>query len=221
MMLPLRAAKLVAPPTLGGAPSISITTCNINSFIKNSDAPAKVLGSTITQCVFFQETKIDNQDHFRSIRRHLTNHVGYKQYQLFVNDHRTSVHTTLQHRSKGVATFFHSSMPGFNDLKPLWSLRVPDRYLVVQTRWNNQSVYFHDEYAPVEDNLRAPFFESQPREFEVDSIHIVGGDFVLPFDIALDATTLHPGHNAGKVECFEWLSALRARVGATDWTTSS
>ena len=70
-------------------------------------------------------------------------------------------------------------------------------------------MYFHNVYAPVEDNLRADFFSSLPRDFGDDSIHIIGGDFNFPMDTSLDATTLHNGHNAGKAECCAWLGALR------------
>ncbi|ETV75049.1 hypothetical protein H257_10648 [Aphanomyces astaci] len=119
------------------------------------------------------------------------------------------MHGPHPHRSKGVATFFHSSMPGFASLKALWSLRVPDRYLVVRTEWDSTPVYFHNVYAPVESADRAGFFASLPRDFEPTSRHFVGGDFNLPMDAALDTTAFHPNHHVGKDECCEWLSALR------------
>ena len=70
---------------------IAFTTCNLNGFKDRDDTPAVALGQDLHQCVFFQETKINNRDHFRTIRRHVTNHVGYKQYNLFINVARTSV----------------------------------------------------------------------------------------------------------------------------------
>ncbi|KAG9415922.1 hypothetical protein AC1031_000307 [Aphanomyces cochlioides] len=199
---------LVAKPVTGsnlvaGAPSITITTCNLNGFNDKDDTPAATLGKLLHQCVFFQETKIKNKDHFHTIRRHITNHIGHKKYRLFVNDHRTSTHGSTNHRSKGVATFFHESMPGFANLKPLWDKLVQDRYLVIHTTWNSTPVYFHNVYAPVEDDQRAAFFESLPVDFGDDDtgIHIVGGDFNLPMITSLDATTPPSNYNAGKAEC--------------------
>src|SRR4051812_9252141 len=96
---------VTASPPLGGATSVTITTCNLNGFKDKDDTPAATLGKRIQQCVFFQETKFNNQDHLRTIRHHITNHVGYKKYRLFTNDHRTSARDSSNHRSKGVATF--------------------------------------------------------------------------------------------------------------------
>jgi hypothetical protein len=159
--------------------------------------------------VFFQETKINNRDHFRTIRHHVTNHVGYKQYQLFITDERTSVDSSTATRRLGVATFFHRSMPGFDKLKVLWAKRVVGRYLVVRTEWEDTPVYFHNVYAPVEDDDRAAFFGELPRDFEDGSMHIVGGDFNLPMDAALDAMKFTARSHYGKAECIEWLAALR------------
>jgi len=161
------------------------------------------------QCMFFQETKFNNQDHFRTTRRHFTNHVGYKQYQLFVSDKRTTLHSSRANRRKGVAIFFHASMPGFADLKVMWALRVVGRYLVVRTTWGTTPVYFHNVYAPVKDHKRAAFFAGLPREFEADSMHVIGGDFNFPMDASLDASTYLATNNLGKPECLEWLAALR------------
>jgi len=167
------------------------------------------LGQDIQQCVFFQETKINNQDHLRTIRRHITNHVGYKKYKLFITDARTTLHTSITNRRKGVATFFHCTMPGYDKLTVLWALRVEDRYLVVRTEWEDTPVYFHNVYAPVEDDKRADFFSGLPRDFEDGSMHIVGGDFNIPMHATLDALKHIPSNNLGKAECLEWLAALR------------
>jgi len=117
----------------------------------------------------------------------------------------------VAHRSKGVATFFHETMPGFSELTPLWDKRIPDRYLVVTTLWGTTRVFFHNVYAPVEDALRADFFSSLPTEFEDgnEGVHIVGGDFNLPMNAALDSTLHVPANNMGKPECLAWLAALR------------
>ncbi|ETW06270.1 hypothetical protein H310_02564 [Aphanomyces invadans] len=90
----------------------------------------------------------------------------------------------------GVATFFHSPMPGFTTLRPLWAHRVPDRYVVVRAEWDNAPIYFHNVYAPVEAELRAAFFATLPRDFESNSRHIVGGDLNFPMDATLDTTSM-------------------------------
>jgi len=168
--------------------------------------------------VFFQETKINNRDHFRTIRRHVTNHVGYKQYNLFINDARTLVDASTATRRLGVATFFHRSMPGYDKLKVLWAKRVVGRYLVVRTEWDDTPVYFHNVYAPVEDDERAAFFRDLPRDFEDGAMHIVGGDFNLPMDVSLDALTYTVRSHYGKAECIEWLAALRV---VDPWRTAN
>ncbi|RHY20733.1 hypothetical protein DYB32_009968, partial [Aphanomyces invadans] len=174
---------VVSPnPSLGAATRVAITTCNLNGFKDRDDTPAVALAQDLHQCVFFQETKINNADHFRAIRRHITNNVGYKQYKLFITDERTTLHTSIANRRKGVATFFHRSMPGFDKLTVLWAKR---------------------------DDKRADFFSSLPRDFEDGSIHIVGGDFNIPMHASLDAIHHIPSNNLGKAECFEWLAALR------------
>ncbi|RLO09757.1 hypothetical protein DYB28_015819, partial [Aphanomyces astaci] len=162
-----------------------------------------------TQCVLFQETKFNNNKHLDTFKFHLSNEVGADAYKLFTNDHRTLRSDTLNHRSCGVASYFHSSMPGFEDLQHIIQLDIPDRYLVVQTLWQGTPVYFHNVYAPVQPHLRQSFFEALPRDFEHDSVHLVGGDFNIPFEAALDASMPRVDGNTGKAECFEWLTALR------------
>ncbi|RHY37861.1 hypothetical protein DYB38_006892 [Aphanomyces astaci] len=100
-------------------------------------------------------------------------------------------------------------MPGFEDLQHIIQLDIPDRYLVVRTLWQDTPVYFHNVYAPVQPHLRQSFFEALPRDFEHDSVHLVGGDFNIPFEAALDASIPRVDGNTGKAECFEWLTALR------------
>ncbi|KAH9120837.1 hypothetical protein AeMF1_007163 [Aphanomyces euteiches] len=102
-------------------------------------------------------------------------------------------------------------MPGFQHLKPLYDKRVPNRYLVVRTLWASTPVFFHNVYAPVEDDQRAAFFASLPTDFDDgdQGIHIIGGDFNLPLNTALDATSPSAKYNNGKAECLAWLAALR------------
>ncbi|KAF0693004.1 Aste57867_15983 [Aphanomyces stellatus] len=99
-------------------------------------------------------------------------------------------------------------MSGFGDLVHLAHLDVPGRYLVVKTEWRSRLVYFHNVYAPVDSQLRGAFFHDLPRDFEPDSFHLVGGDFNLPFNPALDTTSSHARHYQGRADCVEWLTTL-------------
>ncbi|RLO10453.1 hypothetical protein DYB28_011204, partial [Aphanomyces astaci] len=103
---------------------------------------------------------------------------------------------------------FHKSMPGFSTLVHLSNHDIPGRYLVARTLWGGLPVYIHNIYPPVESHLRGEFFALLPRDFEPDSLHLVGGDFNLPLHPSLDATTLHSSHGSGKSDCVEWLTAL-------------
>ncbi|KAF0755228.1 hypothetical protein AaE_005045, partial [Aphanomyces astaci] len=57
-------------------------------------------------------------------------------------------------------------------------------------------------------HLRGEFFAHLPRDFEHDSLHLVGGDLNIPLHPSLDASTLHSSHGNGKTDCVEWLTAL-------------
>ncbi len=199
---------MVAAGLFTTTPIIELTTCNLNGLNANGHLVAQRLKSP-TQCVLFQETKINNTKHLDTFKFHLSNEVGAEAYKLFCNDHRALRSDTLNHRSCGVASYFHSSMPGFDDLQHLVHLDLPDRYLVVRTLWLGTPVYFHNVYAPVLPHHRRAFFEALPRDFEPDSVHLVGGDFNLPFEAALDASIPRVDGNTGKAECFAWLTALR------------
>ncbi|OQR88875.1 hypothetical protein ACHHYP_06579 [Achlya hypogyna] len=100
-------------------------------------------------------------------------------------------------------------MPGYSSLRHLTELDVADRYMVVSTVWDGTAVFFYNVYAPVLAEERPAFFSSLPREFPGAGVHIVGGDFNLPMDAALDASRRRPEHNQGKAECVEWLAALQ------------
>ncbi|RHY28214.1 hypothetical protein DYB32_006134, partial [Aphanomyces invadans] len=100
-------------------------------------------------------------------------------------------------------------MAGFADLVHLDHLDVPGRYLVVRTAWHGLPVYIHNLYAPTESHLRCEFFQGLPRAFEDDSLHLIGGDFNLPIDPALDTVNLHPRPVSGRSDCIEWLTDLR------------
>ncbi|KAF0710063.1 hypothetical protein As57867_005642, partial [Aphanomyces stellatus] len=99
-------------------------------------------------------------------------------------------------------------MPGYTTLTHLSQYDVPGRYLVARALWGNLSVYIHNVYAPVESDLRGAFFELLPRDFEPESLHLVGGDFNIPLHSTLDTCSPHPRHGGGKQDCVEWLTAL-------------
>lgn len=144
----------------------------------------------------------------RTIRHHLCNHVGAGKFKFYTNDSRTTALDTLHHCSKGVATYFHSTCPGYDSLTPLWTSRIPDRYLAVRTLVDGIPWYFHNVYAPVEDNQRSQFFASLPREFEQGSLHFVGGDFNLAIHPNLDSLN-GAQSTSGLQECVDWLCHLR------------
>ncbi|OQR83182.1 hypothetical protein ACHHYP_14998, partial [Achlya hypogyna] len=88
-------------------------------------------------------------------------------------------------------------------------LDVPGRYLAARTTWGSTPVYFHNVYGPVDRQERASFYDALPRGFEPSAIHLVGGDFNLPLDERLDASSHRPDLAQGQQACIEWLTALR------------
>ncbi|ETV67697.1 hypothetical protein H257_16163 [Aphanomyces astaci] len=88
-------------------------------------------------------------------------------------------------------------------------LDVAYKYMVVNTHWQETPVYFHCVYAPVQPTERVAFYDSLPRDFPEDSIHVVMGDLNLPFDLYLDVDKPHHVHTVGRINCLEWLAALR------------
>lgn len=201
------AAKVAATGLFTKIPIIELTTCNLNGLKDNGHLVARRL-RTPTQCVLFQETKLNNSKHLDTFQCHLSNEVGAGKYKLFTNDLRALCTDSQNHRRCGVASYFHESLPGYVDLHHLHRLDRPGRYMVVRTQWDDTPVYFHNVYAPVVPNMRHTFFDALPRDFEDDSVHFVGGDFNLPLDEHLDASRPRPDHTAGKVECVAWLTAL-------------
>ncbi|RHY29750.1 hypothetical protein DYB32_004878 [Aphanomyces invadans] len=161
-------------------------------------------------CSFVQETKFGNRHHWDDCRFHIDRALGHGQYFVAVNDSRCDADVYDNTRWGGVATVCHASFEGFNDLSHLVEFDIPNRYLLVSTRWRDRRVYLHNVYAPVErDNtLRSRFFEALPRDFAADSIHIVGGDFNLTLDRDLDASIPRHGITPGLEACAEWLLQL-------------
>ena len=184
-----------------------MTTCNLNGLKLNGHLVARRLKQP-TSCVVFQETKMRDSQQLDTFLHHLNNEVGVGNYTLFTNDPRATSVNPVHRRHCGVASYFHKSMPGYSSLVHLVHHDIPGRYLVTRTVWCGLPVYIHNIYAPVEALLRGAFFAQLPRDFEHDSLHLVGGDFNLPMHSTLDATTHHSSHDNGKPDCVEWLAAL-------------
>ncbi|RHY15136.1 hypothetical protein DYB25_000083 [Aphanomyces astaci] len=202
-------------PIPSGSPPITITTCNLNGLKEYGHSVARALASP-RQCVLFQETKIHHARQVAGLHVHLHNEIGHNNYKIFINDHRQDLDSSPGNRSNGVAAYFHVSMPGFEELRHVHELDIPDRYMVITTMWEDVQVFFHNVYAPVLAPQRPAFFASLPRHFPAGAIHIIGGDFNLPMDVHLDAHYRRAEHNQGKAECVEWLTALRV-VDAWRW----
>ncbi|OQR85127.1 hypothetical protein ACHHYP_12242, partial [Achlya hypogyna] len=80
----LVAAQLAAHPPSN---SFTLSTCNLNGLKRAGHLVASRL-RTPTNCVLFQQTKLNNALQLELFHRHLTNEVGEGKYRLFVNDHR-------------------------------------------------------------------------------------------------------------------------------------
>ena len=57
-------------------------------------------------------------------------------------------------------------------------------------------------------NLKVSFFNSLPRDFPPEAIHIILGDFNLAIDPTLDSTTPRADQHAPRTACLQWLSCL-------------
>ena len=188
--------KVLPANILDTTASFSMTTCNLNGLKINGHLVARRLQQPTT-CVVFQGTKMRNAHQLDTFHHHLDNEVGSGNYTLFTNDPHTISAEPVHRRHCGVASFFHKSMPGYTTLAHLTHLDVPGRCLVARTWWGGLPVYLHNVYAPAEPQLRGSFFEQLPRDFEPDSVHLVGGDFNLPLHSSLDTCSPHPSHGDG------------------------
>ncbi|ETV64714.1 hypothetical protein H257_18452 [Aphanomyces astaci] len=97
------------------------------------------------------------------------------------------MHGPHPHRSKGVATFFHSSIAGFASLKLLSHCAFP----------TDTSLFERSGIPPLSTSTTYMYHQ---RDFEPASRHFVGSDFNLAVDAALDTTAFHPNHHVGKDE---------------------
>ena len=57
-------------------------------------------------------------------------------------------------------------------------------------------------------NLKCSFFNSLPRDFPQDAIHLVMGDFNIAIDPTIDSSLPRPDHHAPRTACLQWLSCL-------------
>ena len=151
--------------------------------------------------VAIQETKLASIYQYDKVRFHLDHTLGVGNYFLATNDHRIDNSEIEPRRSSGVMFIFQNDTPGFSNLQDLSHLGVPDKYMVVKTEWTNQAVFFHNVYAPVDNDAREAFYESIPRDFPPNATHIVMGNFNLPIDRAIDSTAGMMNYYAGRQEC--------------------
>ncbi|OQR84368.1 hypothetical protein ACHHYP_13472 [Achlya hypogyna] len=82
------------------------------------------------------------------------------------------------------------------------------RYLLVRGRLADRVVYLHNVYAPAEASERPAFFDALPRDFDVNDLHLVGGDFNVTLDDAIDALVPSSDKRRGRHELRCWLAAL-------------
>uniref|UniRef100_K3WWU7 Endonuclease/exonuclease/phosphatase domain-containing protein n=1 Tax=Globisporangium ultimum (strain ATCC 200006 / CBS 805.95 / DAOM BR144) TaxID=431595 RepID=K3WWU7_GLOUD len=83
------------------------------------------------------------------------------------------------------------------------------RYLVLQGTLDGSPAYIHAVYAPVNPTDRPSFFDSLPRQFEENAIHMALGDFNTVFSTQLDqAQTNNRARREGRQELLEWMQAL-------------
>lgn len=95
------------------------------------------------------------------------------------------------------------------DLQDIAETQVSDpntlsRYLVLQGTLDGSPTYIHAVYAPVNATDRPNFFNSLPRQYEENVIHMVLGDFNTVFSTQLDQTqTNNRARREGRQELLE------------------
>ncbi|CAK4120485.1 unnamed protein product, partial [Aphanomyces euteiches] len=165
---------------------LQILTANINVLKDNGHKLAEGLLKH-HNVVALQETKIAHRFQHDTFRFHLDHALGVGNYLLATNDQRHTQDSSEQHRSSGVMMLFHKVTPGFARLVHNKALDIPNKYMVVHTWWEDTPVFFHNVYAPVQNQEREAFFDALPRDFPVNAQHIIMGDFNLPLQRELDA----------------------------------
>ncbi|CAK4549452.1 unnamed protein product [Aphanomyces euteiches] len=165
---------------------LQILTANINGLKDNGHKLAEGL-LKYHNVVALQETKIAHRFQHDTFRFHLDHALGVGNYFLATNDQRHTQDSSEQHRSSGVMMLFHKETPGFARLVHNKALDIFNKYMVVHTWWEDTPVFFHNVYAPVQNQEREAFFDALPRDFPVNAQHIIMGDFNLPLQRELDA----------------------------------
>ncbi|OQR89282.1 hypothetical protein ACHHYP_20263 [Achlya hypogyna] len=82
------------------------------------------------------------------------------------------------------------------------------RYLLVRGRLADRGVFLHNVYAPAEASERPAFFDALPRDFGANDLHLVGGDFNVTLDDAIDTLVPSSDKRRGRHELRRWLAAL-------------
>ncbi|KAI9908921.1 hypothetical protein PsorP6_015204 [Peronosclerospora sorghi] len=140
-------------------------------------------------------SKFRDQAQFSKFKFHLDASIKHK---LFVSDdNSTSQHTTAA-RSGGVVTVCRDGAY-VHDPQSLSSVHV-----------DSSPLYVQNVYAPVDQQERRNFFAqvSGAATFEDNASRIVMGDFNLPMNATVDATTSTTHANQARSLCLEWLATL-------------
>ncbi|KAH9108056.1 hypothetical protein AeMF1_016690, partial [Aphanomyces euteiches] len=154
-------------------------------------------------------TKFAGIVQFDKFQFHLNHALGKNKYFLASNDHRRNADQVEQYRSGGVAMIFQATVPGFEHLHHESQYDIEDRYMVVSSMWGDHPIFYHNVYAPMHDGERDAFFNALPRNFPLNSKHVVLGDFNLPMDRELDSRgSASSNHHTHRQSCFEWIQQL-------------
>lgn len=124
---------------------------------------------------------------------------------IFVNDSGATSSTRVQGKRGGVCTILHADLHGVDSAVHVADLDVQDRYLVVRLQWGETAVYIHNVYAPVDPHARAQFFDSLPRSFASDDIHVICGDLNTPITLDLDALSPLSIHRPSHHAALQWM----------------
>ncbi|KAF1327265.1 Pollike protein, partial [Globisporangium splendens] len=122
-------------------------------------------------------------------------------------------HSDMYTGQAGVGILLTPTCP-VQDIQDITETQVSDpntlsRYLVLQGILDGSPAYIHAVYAPVNPTDRPSFFDSLPRQFEDNAIHLALGDFNAVFSTQLDqAQTNNRARREGRQELLEWMQAL-------------
>ncbi|OQR85702.1 hypothetical protein ACHHYP_11519 [Achlya hypogyna] len=111
---------------------------------------------------------------------------------------------------RGVANTVHPTS-ALHDLDVVAGHDAPplvNRYLLVGGRLGQRTIYLHNVYAPAEPAARPAFFEALPRDFAANALHIIGGDFNVTLNDALDVFNPASDARRGHPDLVRWLNTL-------------